>query len=267
MLPTSDMSSSQLERKLVPSTRRRSLLAEHDWLGDFIAPSLMAKTSRLQGCTSGCGCSLGLFTLLGAFSYAELAAMMPEAGGQYVYLRRAFGPLPGFCTAGRCFGDPVRFYRGGGDCFCEVPGNFLSVGREEKCGFRCIKEATAPSVFRQPKRVALLVIAVLTYINTRGVVAGAAVQNLFTGLKLLGLWGLLALILILGKGSTDHFAPLWSTDAAVPGAVQAGFWPRLVWLPRKRCFVTTRGTRSAFAAAEVRDPARNLPKALILEPL
>jgi APA family basic amino acid/polyamine antiporter len=64
--------------------------------GIFIAPSLMARNIAAPGIYLGLWILAGLFTLLGAFSYAELAAMMPQAGGQYVYLRRAFGPLPGF---------------------------------------------------------------------------------------------------------------------------------------------------------------------------
>jgi len=64
--------------------------------GIFLAPSLMAKNLSAPGIYLGIWALAGLLTLLGAFSYAELAAMMPEAGGQYVYLRRAMGRLPGF---------------------------------------------------------------------------------------------------------------------------------------------------------------------------
>ena len=64
--------------------------------GIFIAPSLMAKNIAAPGLYLGLWALAGLFTLLGAGCYAELAAMMPEAGGQYVYLKRALGALPGF---------------------------------------------------------------------------------------------------------------------------------------------------------------------------
>nr|MBP6609333.1 amino acid permease [Deltaproteobacteria bacterium] len=96
MLPTTDMSSSQLERKLGAVDAAALLVGSMIGSGIFIAPSLMAKNITAPGLYLGLWLLAGLFTLLGAFSYAELAAMMPEAGGQYVYLRRAFGPLPGF---------------------------------------------------------------------------------------------------------------------------------------------------------------------------
>src|SRR5580692_3632421 len=63
--------------------------------GIFIAPSIMAGYVATPGVWLGLWLGAGLLTLLGALSYAELAAMMPSAGGQYVYLREAFGPAVG----------------------------------------------------------------------------------------------------------------------------------------------------------------------------
>ena len=259
------MSSSQLERKLGAVDAAALLVGSMIGSGIFIAPSLMAKNIAAPGLYLGLWALAGLFTLLGAFSYAELAAMMPEAGGQYVYLRRAFGPLPGFLYGWTLFlVIQSGFIAAVAIAFAKYLGIFFPSVGEEKMWLSLYQGSHGPVGLSSAQGVALLVIAVLTYINTRGVVAGAAVQNLFTGLKLLGLWGLLALILILGKGSTDHFAPLWSTDVPqLPGAVQAGFLAALGVAASKALFCYDAWNTVTFAAAEVRDPARNLPKALI----
>jgi APA family basic amino acid/polyamine antiporter len=148
--------------------------------------------------------------------------------------------------------------------FAKYLGIFLPWVGEERMWLTFYQGSHGPVGLSSAQGVALIVIAVLTYVNTRGVVAGAAVQNLFTGLKLLGLWGLLALILILGKGSTSHYFPLWSTTVPnVPGAVQAGFLAAIGVAASKALFCYDAWNTVTFAAAEVRDPARNLPKAII----
>jgi APA family basic amino acid/polyamine antiporter len=114
--------------------------------------------------------------------------------------------------------------------------------------------------------VAILVIAVLTYINTRGVVAGARVQTLFTGGKLLALWGLVAMVLLLGqgRGSFANFRPpLYSTEVP-PLATNPLFLGALGVAASKALFCYDAWNTVTFAAAEVRDPGRNLPRALVL---
>ena len=69
--------------------------------GIFILLSTMAKKVQSPGVLIGVWVVGGLFTVLGAVCYAELAAMFPQAGGQYVFLREAYGPLPAFSSAGR----------------------------------------------------------------------------------------------------------------------------------------------------------------------
>ena len=265
MLPTADMSSSQLERKLGAVDAAALLVGSMIGSGIFIAPSLMAKNISAPGIYLGLWALAGVFTLLGAFSYAELAAMMPEAGGQYVYLRRAFGRLPGFLYGWTLFMViQSGFIAAVAIAFAKYLGIFLPWVGEERMWLTFYQGSHGPVGLSSAQGVALIVIAVLTYVNTRGVVAGAAVQNLFTGLKLLGLWGLLALILILGKGSTTHYLPVWSTTVPnVPGAVQAGFLAALGVAASKALFCYDAWNTVTFAAAEVRDPARNLPKAII----
>ncbi|MBL8633147.1 MAG: amino acid permease [Myxococcales bacterium] len=259
------MSSSQLERRLGAVDAAALLVGSMIGSGIFIAPSLMAKNIAAPGIYLGLWGLAGLFTLLGALSYAELAAMMPEAGGQYVYLRRAFGRLPGFLYGWTLFlVIQSGFVAAVAIAFAKYLGIFLPWVGEERMWLTLYQGSHGPVGISSGQAVALVVIAVLTYINTRGVVAGAAVQNLFTGLKLLALWALIALILILGNGHVAHFVPVWSTDVPrVSGAVSAGFLAALGVAASKALFCYDAWNTVTFAAAEVRDPARSLPRALI----
>ena len=235
--------------------------------GIFIAPSLIATNVAAPGVYLGLWVLAGVFTLLGAFSYAELAAMMPEAGGQYVYLRRALGPLSGFLYGWTLFVViQSGFIAAVAIAFAKYLGVFVhGVGE----GFVLAKVPLGPLgtvSFNTAQAVALLVIAVLTFINTRGVVAGARVQNLFTGLKLLALWALVAAALILGrgKGSVANFSPAFSTAVPdLPGAVTTGFLAALGVAASKALFCYDAWNTVTFAAAEVREPARSLPRAII----
>lgn len=231
--------------------------------GIFIAPSLMAKNVAAPGIFLGLWLLGGAFTLLGAVAYGELAAMMPEAGGQYAFLRRAFGPLYGFL-----YGWTLFLVIQSGFCaavsiaFAKYLGLFLPF-----IGERVEVLHLGPLRLSSAQLVAVAVIAALTLINTRGVEAGARVQNLFTVTKLAALGLLIALGFALGHrhgASFSNFLPLWSTDVPqVAGAVQAGFLAALGVAVSKALFAYDAWNTVTFAAAEIRDPGRNLPRALI----
>ncbi len=235
--------------------------------GIFIAPSLMAKNIAAPGIYLGLWLLGGLFTLLGAFCYGELAAMMPEAGGQYVYLRRAFGPLPGFLYGWTLFlVIQSGFIAAVAIAFAKYLGVFFPAIGEQQVLLALPLGGLGRITVNSAQGVAMLVIAVLTYINTRGVVAGAQVQNLFTGMKLLALWALVAAALCLGHGSAQNFTPLYSSELPrvhLAGAVQTGFLAALGVAASKALFCYDAWNTVTFASAEVRDPARNLPRALI----
>lgn len=260
------MTPSRLSRNLSAVDAAALLVGSMIGSGIFIAPSLMAKNLSAPGIYLGLWVAAGLLTLLGAFSYAELAAMMPEAGGQYVYLRRALGPLPGFLYGWTLFlVIQSGFVAAVAIAFAKYLGVFFPWIGEGKYLFTLSSGPNGPLGLSSAQAVALLVIAVLTFVNTRGVKQGAFLQNLFTGLKLLGLWGLLSLILVLGQGNTQHFTPLYDTRVPnLPGAVQAGFWAALGVAASKALFCYDAWNTVTFASAEIKDPARNLPRALLL---
>lgn len=208
----------------------------------------------------------GLMTVIGALAYSELAAMMPKAGGQYVFLREGLSPAAGFLYGWTLFGViqtgtiaavAVAFARFLGILVPGVtPDVFLSLGQ-----IRLPGASDAIQLGLSPQRVvAMLMILALTIINIRGVVLGAAIQTVFSVAKV----GALAVLVLLGltvlrqpEIAAANFANFWGTGdwtlALVPvvGAAMVG-----------SLFSSDAWNNVTFAAAEVQNPSRNLPLAL-----
>ncbi len=210
----------------------------------------------------------GAMTVTGALAYAELAAMMPRAGGQYVFLREGLAPLAGFLygwtlfaviQTGTIAAVAVAFAR-----FLSVlvpslsPNVFLPLGRVHLPG-----ATDAIQLGLSPQRVvAIGSIALLTIINMRGVRLGAAIQTVFSVAKV----GALAVLVICGLTlfrrpdvAAANFSNLWGTGdwslAVIPvlGAAMVG-----------SLFSSDAWNNVTFAAAEVQNPSRNLPRALAI---
>ncbi len=210
----------------------------------------------------------GAMTVTGALAYAELAAMMPRAGGQYVFLREGLSPLAGFLygwtlfaviQTGTIAAVAVAFAK-----FLSIlvpvvsPEVFLPLGQ-----LRLPGAAEAIQLGLSPQRlVAIAMIAVLTATNMRGVTLGAAIQTVFSVAKV----GALAALVLLGLTiyrqpdiAAANFSGLWGTAdwsvAVIPvlGAAMVG-----------SLFASDAWNNVTFAAAEVREPTRNLPRALAL---
>jgi APA family basic amino acid/polyamine antiporter len=182
----------------------------------------------------------GVLSLFGALSFAEMAAMMPQAGGQYVYLREAYGSLVGFLCGWTFF---LAAQSGGISVlavgFAQYLGEFFSLSPWQQ------KAAAAASIL------------LFTAINYRGVREGGIVQSLLTGLKV----GAIVALIILGyllvsgppKGVPALPAPIGGGFIASFGvAMVAALWAYDGW------------NTCTFAAGEVKRPERNLPLALIL---
>ncbi len=223
----------------------------------------------------------GVLTVAAALSYGELAGMMPRAGGQYVYLREAFSPLWGFLygwtlilviQTGLIAAVAVAFARFLG---VFVPG--ISESRY-LIGPIHISQGYALSL-SSAQLIAVLMIAVLTAMNTGGLQYGKWVQNLFTVAKTGALLGLIVLGLTLGWNAAavsdnfGNFGAFWGTRPTEP--VVAGDRETLAvtayWLFIALCVSQTGSLFSAdawncvtFTAGEVRNPRRNLPLSLAL---
>lgn len=227
--------------------------------GIFFAPSIMAGYLQSPGLLLGLWIVGGLLTLAGALSYAELAAAMPRAGGQYVFLKEAFSPLFGFLYGWTLLlAINTGFVAAVAVAFAKTLGFFVPGVGEERVLF-----AVLGLRFSTAQAVALAVIAVLTWLNVTGLRTGAAVQNVFTIAKLGAIAALVVTALAMAKGSTANFQPLLGL-ALGPEGVKIGLFAALAGAMSKALFSYDSWYTVTFAAEEVKDPERNLPRALIL---
>jgi len=227
--------------------------------GIFFAPSIMAGYLQGPGLLLGLWVLGGLLTLTGALSYAELAAAMPRAGGQYVFLSEAFGPLWGFLYGWTLLlAINTGFVAAVSVAFAKTLGFFLDGIGEANVLF-----AASGVAFSTAQAVAIVVIVVLTGLNVTGLRTGAAVQNLFTLAKLGAIGVLVVLAVATARGSIAHFRPLASL-ALGPEGIRLGLFAALAGAMSKALFAYDSWYTVTFAAEEVKDPERNLPRSLVL---
>ncbi len=238
--------------------------------GIFIVSADIARTVGSPAWLLGVWALTGVMTLLGALAYGELAAMYPKAGGQYVFLREALGPLVGFLYGWTLF---VVIQTGTIAAVAVAFSRFLGVlwpaiSPERFGWFPQFDLATpgGPVEFGlSPQRVvALASVWALTWVNLQGVREGRIVQTTLTVVKTGALALLIALAFVVGRNATAIAANFG------PGAFTAGpDLGRALVLAVGAALVGSLFSSDAwnnvtFAAAEVRNPRRNLPLALLL---
>src|SRR5437762_1371757 len=157
--------------------------------GIFIVSAEIAKEVNSPALLIGAWVVTGFLTIVGALSYGELAAMMPRAGGQYVYLREAFGPLPGFLYGWTLF---LVIQTGTIAAVGVAFGKFLGVFFPSISASNWILHVSGNIGLNTQNLVGIVVVVVLTAVNIFGIRTGAAVQNIFTFAKTAAL---LALVL------------------------------------------------------------------------
>src|SRR5688500_8594319 len=220
----------------------------------------------------------GVITLLGALAYGELAAMYPKAGGQYVFLREAMGPLMGFLygwtlfvviQTGTIAAVAVAFGRFLGVLFPAIsPDRFGWFPQADVCvGWLGCRDAATQSIqlgLTPQRRVGLLSGWVLTCVQLRAVREGKAVQTPLTVIKT----GALALIIILGLTLGRNAAAIAANFGAGQFAPDVSFTTPFVIVFGSALvgslFSSDAWNNVTFAAAEVKNPRRNLPLALVL---
>jgi len=230
--------------------------------GIFIAPSLMSEYIRSPGVILMLWIIGGLFTVFGALSYGELCASMPKAGGQYVFLKEAYSPVVGFLYGWTVFlVIQTGFIAAVAVAFAKYLGVFIPSISENVILFS-MPLCGHVFNFNSAQAVGMVSIIALTVINCFGIKAGAIVQNIFTFLKV----GAILILVILGfmsvKGDIQNFSPLFST--ALPDGLKMGFFAALAVALSKALFAYDAWNTVTFTAEEVRDPHKNLPRALIL---
>src|ERR1051325_2583593 len=241
--------------------------------GIFIVSSIIARQVGSPGWLLVVWMVTGLLTLTAALSYGELAAMMPKAGGQYVYLREAFSPLWGFLygwtlflviQTGTIAAVAVGFARYTGVLIPWVSeSNYLVA--PIRCGGYAISLSTA-------QLVGLAMIALLTFMNTRGLRLGKLVQNVFTTAKTGALIALILLGIIVGWRSgagAGNFSDFWGLRGSLQdvgegltAATAFGLFVGICVAQTNSLFSADAWNNITFTAGEVINPRRNVPLSL-----
>ena len=243
--------------------------------GIFIVSADMSRNLGSPGWLLVAWIVTGLLTVVGALSYGELAAMMPRAGGQYVYLRESFSPMWGFLygwtlflviQTGTIAAVTVGFARYFGALVPWIADdNYLIPPIHVSSGYALSLSTT--------QLVAIAIIALLTWTNTRGLDYGKIIQNVFTTAKTGALLGLIVVGVALGwnhAAVADNFGNLWNIRGQVdivPGltAVTAfGLFVAVCVTQTGSLFSADAWNNITFTAGEVKDPRRNIPLSLAL---
>src|SRR5437868_904082 len=216
-----------------------------------------ADISRVTGSPAGLLLTwvlTGLLTISAALAYGELAALFPHAGGQYVYLREAYSPLWGFLygwtlflviQTGTIAAVAVGFARYLGVLFPSIsPATWIihpiSLGS---------KLAVSLSI---QQFVAVLMVILITFLNTLGVRLGKLIQNIFTSAKTLSLFGLILIGVFVGRNHAaiaDNFSNFWTVRGAAPIEPGASFFRG--WLPTLTAASGFMGLVVAFGVSQV----------------
>jgi APA family basic amino acid/polyamine antiporter len=217
----------------------------------------------------------GLLTITGALSYGELASMMPSAGGQYVYLREAFSPMFGFLygwtlflviQTGTVAAVAVAFARFLGVLAPRISETAYLIAPVHLFGRYWISLSSA-------QLVAIIVILLLTWTNSRGVNYGKIVQNVFTVTKIASLAALIIVGLFIGSRAgiiRANFAMPWTPQnytAILPGISAAtgyGLFIAICISQVGSLFAADAWNNITFTAGEVKNPKRNIPLSLAL---
>ncbi len=228
--------------------------------GIFLVPSAMARDAGSVGVVFAAWIAAGLLTLCGALAWAELGAALPEAGGGYAYLKRGFGPVWGFLFGwmNSVVNKPVSIAA-------------IAAGLLRFLGFLIpalatpiftwslslpFRETPYEFVFTWAQPLAVVAIALITFINYLGVRLGGQVQVVLTLLKIAGVMAIVIFGFALGEGSAANFQPLFSgsTNGALSGfllTLVAALWAYEGWADL------------TLAGSEVKNPQRAIPRALV----
>ena len=250
---TAATSSPSLERRLGPLDAAAIILSNVIGGGIFYVPILVAALVPVAAGMLGVWILGGVLAFAGAMAYAELAALRPKSGGEYVYLREAFGPLAAFLTGWTSF---VAGFSGAIAAtalfLADAIGRFVPAA-SSRTPILEIPIPFAPLVVTNQTLVALAAIAVLSFIHMCGLGPGRLVHNFLAGLKVSGILIFLALGLSLGSGSWSNLASSHQVTAPATGWL-------LALIPVM--FSYSGWNAAAYVAEEIRDPGRNVPIAL-----
>jgi basic amino acid/polyamine antiporter, APA family len=250
--------------------------------GIFIVSADMSRTLGSPALLIAAWVVTAAMTIIGALSYGELAAMMPKAGGQYVYLRESLGPLWGFLYGWTLF---LVIQTGTIAAVGVAFGKFLGVFFPSVSQTNWIVRVGSGNVgLNTANLAAVLVILLLTFTNTRGIKTGAAVQNVFTSAKVLALLAvvLVGLLAHNARAIDANFGPGWHNFWAGSGlgvrhpveigaffglgggSAIVGIFTLIAIVQVGSLFSSDAWNNVTFTAGEIRNPKRNLPLSLAI---
>jgi len=205
--------------------------------GIFLVPNLVARSAPTMPAVIGAWVLAGAISFLGALACAELGAALPATGGQYVFLREAYGRAAAFLCGWSLF----------------------TVGRSAQVAWLAVVFSIyvsywVPLAPALAKLLSLAVLALFTLVNYRGVRLGAIVQNSFTLTKVAGILIIVSAALLFGSRASTPVA------AGAPGVSLSSFGVALI-----ACLLSYDGwVQLSFVAGEIRNPRRNIVRALML---
>lgn len=249
-----DSAPAVLERRLGPYDAAAIIVSNVIGGGILFTPPLVAAAVSNSWAFLGTWLVGGMLAFAGAMAYAELAALRPRAGGEYVYLHAAYGRLAAFLTGWTSF---VAGFSGAMAASAVVLVYYLDrfiPGAADATPLLTIPLPLVPLVLSRQSAVAIITIGLMALVHLRGVGPGRVVMNVLAVLKVTALVAFIALGFSFGAGEMSN---LQQTTAPAGAAA----W-LLALIPVM--FTYSGWNAAAYMAEEIRDPGRNVPRALAL---
>jgi APA family basic amino acid/polyamine antiporter len=207
----------------------------------------------------------GIVSFAGALVFAELGAAMPNAGGQYLFLRAAYGDLVGFLYGWTLFavihtGTLAALAVG----YAEYFGSFVPALGIDRVVATLPLPLLGPLTISAGQLNAVAVIAFLSVINYLGVKEGTVFQGIVTVMKIGSFAGFIVCGFVFGRGDLSHFTPLFGASGATAPGAAASPWGAFVLAMVAMLWAYEGWNNITFTAGEIREPRRNLPLALVL---
>jgi APA family basic amino acid/polyamine antiporter len=252
---TTAASAATLERRLGPLDSAAIVVSNVIGSGIFFLPIIVAGMVPTSPGMLGVWLLGGVLAFAGAMAYAELAALRPRAGGEYVYLRDAFGPMAAFLTGWTSF---VAGFSGAvaanATALADYIGRFFPAAADRTALFT-IPVPYAPLVVSPQAIVAITTIVALSIVHITGLGPGRLVHNFLATLKVTALVLFVALGLSIGMGSFGNLTASHTVPSPATGWL-------LALIPIM--FSYSGWNAAAYVAEEIRNPGRNVPIALAL---
>ena len=273
-----DNKATSLLRALGPIDATMIVMGSMIGSGIFITSAESARLIGAPGWLLLAWAVAGLLTITGALCCSELATMMPRAGGVYIFLREAYGPSIGFLYGWTLFlVIQTGTIAAVAIAFAKFLGVFVSGVTADDYVIAPVSLGSGYAISLSSEQlVAIALIVLLTWTNTRGLEVGKLVQNTFTFAKTAALAALIVIGLALGWGVNsaarssewwNSWANGWSPQIAQPGFTVVGGLALTLLFGKAMVgplFAQTAWTNVTFIGSEVRDPEKNLVRALLV---